>query len=54
MDRADTEVGTLHLPDLDGLEPVVGCVALVVVVVGLGLLNDVVLEEGRVCGQILV
>ena len=32
----------------------VGGVALVVVVVGLGLLNDVLLEEGGVFGQILV
>ena len=54
MYRADTQVGCLHLPHLDGLEPVVGCVALVVVVVGLRLLDHVALEEGRVLGQVLV
>ena len=54
MYRADTEVGTLDLPHLDRLEPVVRGVALVVVVVGLGLLNDLILEEGGVFGQILV
>ena len=54
MDRADTQVGTLHLPHLHRLEPVVGGVALVVAVVGLGLLYNVILEEGRVLGQVLV
>ena len=54
MHWADTEVGTLHLPHLDSLEPVVRGVALVVVVVGLGLLDDVILEEGRVFGEIFV
>ena len=54
MDRTDTQVGTLDLPDLDRLEPVVRSVALVVVVVSLRLLDDLVLEESSVLGQVLV
>ena len=54
MHWADTEVGTLHLPHLDSLEPVVRGVALVVVVVSLRLLDDLVLEESSVLGQVLV
>lgn len=54
MRGRDTEVGRLHLPDLAGLEPVVGLQTPCVLVVGLGRGDDAILEELRMRHQILV
>ena len=54
VDGGDAQVGTLDLPHLDRLKPVVGLVAGVVVVISLGFLRQVRLEEAGVLGQVFV
>merc|ERR1712223_2368195 len=54
MDWTDLEICTFHLPNLTRLKPVVWCQVRVKAVVGLGLLNQLVLEEGGVLGQVLI
>ena len=50
----DAQVGALDLPHLARLKPVVRLVAGVVVVISLGFLRQIRLEEGGVLGQVFV
>merc|ERR1712223_1425163 len=54
MDWTDLEICAFHLPNLARLKPVVWCRVRVKAVVGLGLLNQLVLKEGGVLGQVLI
>merc|ERR1712223_508076 len=54
MDWTDLEICTFHLPNLARLKPVIWCQVRVKAVVGLGLLNQLLLKEGGVLGQVLI
>ena len=54
MHGGDAQVSALDLPHLDRLKPMVRLVAGVIVVISLGFLSQILLEEAGVLGKVLV